>query len=246
MKVIGVGFGRTGTSSLAQALDRLGFGPCYHMFTVVSQPYRIQHWLDAARHGTADWDGMFAGFETVLDFPAVAFWRELVDHYPQAKVILTVRDPERWYDSATRTIFRNAIALERSSLPQRAAFGLVTRLSPDFARFTRMVDATVVRRLFGGPLGDRTRAVDAFRRHVAAVRAHVPDDRLLVYDVSTGWSPLCGFLGVPVPVGEAFPRGNDAAEFHREEGRRMRRLVLDSMLRRNRRVPAGAIEGSRP
>jgi len=240
MKVIGVGFGRTGTSSLGSALERLGFGPCYHMFNIVREPERIQDWLDAADRGDADWDQVLAGFETVMDFPAVAFWRELVDHYPTAKVILTVREPGAWYDSAAKTIFRKAIQAENSTAARRAALGLVTRLSPDFSSFLRMIDTTVRHRLFGGSVADRGHAIDVFNRHIADVKRYVDADRLLVYDVATGWAPLCEFLGAPAPANEPFPRGNDIASFHKDEGRRMRRLMINSIIHRNRQRPAAA------
>jgi hypothetical protein len=232
MKVIGVGLGRTGTNSLKEALELLGFGPCYHMFNVVEQPKRIRHWQAAVDGEPVDWDEVFAGYESVLDFPAAVFWRDLVRHYPAAPVILTVRDPERWYDSAARTIFSKAIAAQRRPLPGRVAFRTLTRLSPDFGAFTRMVGAIVVQRLFAGRVGDRDYAIEVFNRHSKDVIAEVPADRLLVYDVAEGWAPLCEFLGVPVPEGRPFPRGNDAASFHQDEGRRMRRLMLRSMLHR--------------
>ena len=232
MKVIGVGLGRTGTNSVQQALELFGFGPCYHMFNVVEQPYRIAHWQAAVDGRPVDWDEVFAGYESVLDFPAAVFWREIVGYYPDAKVILTVRDPERWYDSAARTIFSKAIAAQRQPLPGRVAFRALRRLSPDFGAFTRMVQATVVSRLFSGRVGDRDHAIEVFNRHIKEVIAEVPADRLLVYDVAQGWGPLCDFLGVATPEGLAFPRGNDTASFHKDEGRRMRRLMLHSMLRR--------------
>jgi sulfotransferase family protein len=240
VKVIGVGLGRTGTNSLKEALEQLGFGPCYHMFNVVEQPYRIRHWQAAVDGRPVDWDEVFAGYESVLDFPSAVFWRDIVRHYPDAPVILTVRDPERWYESAARTIFSKAIAAQHRRLPGRLAFGALTRLSPDFGAFTRMVGASVIGRLFGGRVGDRDHAIEVFNRHIKDVIAEVPAERLLVYDVAEGWAPLCEFLGVPAPVGRPFPRGNDAASFHQDEGRRMRRLVLRSMLRR-RPSQAGAV-----
>src|SRR5690348_10244023 len=108
MRVIGVGFGRTGTASLKVALERLGVAPCYHMYDVIEEPARARAWLAAAEGGKPDWDEIFAGYAATVDWPGAAFWRELLATYPQAKVILTVRDPQRWYDSTRQTIFRNA------------------------------------------------------------------------------------------------------------------------------------------
>jgi hypothetical protein len=233
MKVIGVGLGRTGTNSLKEAIERLGCAPCYHMFDVVEQPQRIRQW-QAAVDGAADWDQVFSGYESVVDFPAAVFWREITEHYPAAKVILTVRSPDAWYDSAAKTIFSKAISAQRRPLPGRAAVRLLTRLSPDFGAFTRMVTATVVERMFGGSVSDRDHAIEVFSQHIKEVISAIPADRLLVYDVADGWAPLCDFLGEPVPDGQPFPRGNDQASFHRDEGKRMRRLIFRSMLRVSR------------
>ena len=106
MKVIGVGVGRTGTLSLKAALERLGFGPCFHMRNVLDHRERLPLWEAAAAGSTVDWEAVFAGYESSVDWPGAAFWRELTAHYPDAKVILTVRDPERWYDSVRDTIYQ--------------------------------------------------------------------------------------------------------------------------------------------
>ena len=106
MHVIGVGVGRTGTLSLKAALDRLGFGPCFHMRNVLDYPERLPLWEAAAAGSAVDWDEVFAGYESSVDWPGAAFWRELTAYYSDAKVILTVRDPERWYDSVRETIYQ--------------------------------------------------------------------------------------------------------------------------------------------
>jgi hypothetical protein len=224
MKVIGAGFGRTGTASLKQALETLGFGPCHHMFDVQRDPDRARAWRAAADgDATVDWSTLLAGHQSTVDWPAAAFWRELAAHYPQARLILTVRDPEAWYDSAVRTIFR--VELARRHLAGRLALRALTGLSPDLAAFVAMTDAVVFRRVFGGDVDDRRHAVAVFRRHVAEVRESVPADRLLVYDVTDGWAPLCGFLDVAVPAQE-FPRGNEAGSFERDRRRRLSHLML--------------------
>ncbi|MFD5089257.1 sulfotransferase family protein [Amycolatopsis thailandensis] len=223
MKVIGAGFGRTGTASLAEALERLGFGPCHHMFDVVGEPWRMRDWITAAEGGDVDWDAVFRGYESTIDWPSAAFWAELAAHFPAAKVILTVRDPEKWYDSASNTIFKNA--LRRRGPVGRAGLAVLRRFSPPFATFLRMTDAAILSRVFDGRLADRAHAVATFTRHVEDVKSRVEADRLLVFDVAEGWEPLCAFLGVPVPD-SPFPRGNDTAAFHREDRRRMSRLIL--------------------
>ncbi|HYS40544.1 MAG TPA: sulfotransferase [Pseudonocardiaceae bacterium] len=236
MKVIGAGFGRTGTASLKNALEHLGFGPCYHMFEVVERPSRMRQWAAAATGGPVDWDQIFVGFSSTVDWPAAAFWRELADHYPAAKVILTVRDADRWYDSAARTIFKNVVRAETPA--SRAVFRLLNRMSPDFRAFIEMTDATVLRRALEGRVTDRAGAIELFHQHNRQVRDTIQGDRLLVFDVADGWPPLCEFLGVPIPSGVPFPNGNSTASFPKEDRRRMGRLILGTGSRDERRQAA--------
>jgi len=102
--IIDVGFGRTGTMSLKLALEQLGFGPCHHMEEVLKDPGQAAQWAAAAEGEAVDWDAVFDGYRSTVDWPTTRFWREVVDHYPDAKVILTVRDPDRWYESISKTI----------------------------------------------------------------------------------------------------------------------------------------------
>ncbi|SPT58672.1 MULTISPECIES: sulfotransferase family protein [Actinomadura] len=225
MKVIGAGFGRTGTASLKAALEELGLGPCYHMSVVIAEPRRVRQWLDIGEGRSTGWDEVFAGFESALDWPAASYWRELAEHYPEAKVVLTVRDPERWYESVSTTIFARALEERRLPLRRRIVRWLVARRSPDFALYPRMARATVHDRVFGGRIGDRDHVLGVYERHIAEVRNALPPERLLVFDVADGWKPLCAFLGVPVPD-EPFPRSNERAEWHRKRPRRLARLIL--------------------
>ena len=226
MKVIGAGFGRTGTRALHAALERLGHGPCYHMATVIAEPYRIRQWLDIGEGKRPNWDEVFAGFHATLDWPAAAYWRELSHHYPRAKVILSVRDPEKWYESVSATIFASALA-ERRPLPlhRRAVRWLVARRAPDFALYPRMARATVMDRVFDGRIDDRAHVVGVFERHIAEVKASTPANLLLVFDVREGWGPLCEFLGCPVPD-EPFPHTNERDAFRRKRPKRLLRLIL--------------------
>jgi len=207
MRVIGVGFGRTGTASLKIALERLGAGPCYHMFEIAEHPERARGWLAAARGEPVDWDTVLAGFESTVDWPGAAFWRELIATFPEAKVILTERDPESWYDSVARTIY----PMFGSRTDPRAIRARATVPGLDV-----MTDFT--RRLiwdgpfFGGRFEDRDHAIAVFEAHNAAVRKEVPADRLLVCGADVGWSTLCEFLGVPVPD-EPYPHLNDPDGF---------------------------------
>jgi hypothetical protein len=105
MKVIGAGFGRTGTMSLKVALEELGFGPCYHMIELFEHPEHVERWEAAVGGEPVDWEELFSGYQVTVDWPGAAFYKELSERYPEARVILTVRDPERWYESAWNTIF---------------------------------------------------------------------------------------------------------------------------------------------
>lgn len=192
MEVIGVGMGRTGTLSLKHALERLGFGPCYHMVEIQREPERGTAWLDAVHGKPVNWGEIFRGYRATVDFPGRSFWRELTAYYPRAKVLLTVRDPERWYESAMATIYHPA------NSPEPGPIDRAWRL-----RF---------RHDFGCAPQDAERVMAGFRAHTEAVRQAIPPDRLLTYEVGQGWEPLCDFLGVAVPD-EPFPRLNDRASY---------------------------------
>ncbi|GAA2856456.1 sulfotransferase family protein [Nonomuraea rubra] len=208
------------------ALELLGFGPCYHMSTVIAEPYRVRQWLDVGEGRSRDWDTLFAGFRSALDWPASAYWRELAGHYPEAKVVLTVRDPARWYDSVSATIFRSALEQRaRPPLRRRVIRWMVARRAPDFALYPRMARATFIDPVFGGRLDDRDHVIEVFERHVAEVRAAIPAGRLLVFEPGDGWEPLCAFLGVAVPD-VPYPQVNERAAFRRKRPRRLARLIL--------------------
>ena len=199
--IIGAGLGRTGTLSLKLALERLGFAPCYHMLQLIEHPDRLPHWEAATRGDTVDWDVLFAGYRATVDYPGCLFYRSLMAHYPEAKVILTVRDPETWYDSAYSTIFPGGRPADLPSLPA------------EMSSRQRMIDRLIWDGQFGGRFADRAHALAEFQRHIEEVEQTVPAERLLVFEVREGWEPLCAFLDVPVPD-EPFPRTNSQQEFH--------------------------------
>ena len=203
LRVIGAGLGRTGTLSLKTALEELGFAKCYHMTDVLAHPEHVVLWDAAARGEPVDWEALFQGYQATVDWPGCNFFEEFMRRYPDAKVILTVRDPERWYDSAQQTIYH-----------VRHAFPRWVRLFvPRTRHFTRMLDRLVWDGMFHGRFEDKPFAIDVFNRFNEQVRRVVPPDRLLVYQVQEGWGPLCSFLGVPVPAGKPFPHVNDSVEF---------------------------------
>lgn len=216
MRVIGTGYGRTGTTSLKLALERLGFGPCLSAKNVFQNPELIRPLLRAIEGGPADWADMLAGYESMVSEPHTPCWRQLVDYYPKAKVVHTVRDPEQWVRSVQRTLHRRRRHI--NTLYGKAAIQLSSALGTDFAPLIKVFQRTLEGQALKSVAERRPeRAVEQFRAHTDQVVAAVPADRLLVYKVGDGWEPLCDFLGVPVPS-EPFPRVNDRAEFTRGPG----------------------------
>ena len=199
VRVIGAGFGRTGTLSFTRALEELGFGPTYHMQEVMRRPSHVDQWLRYARTGEVDWDELFCGFGSGVDYPVSCVWEELASHFPDAKVVLTLRDPQEWWASTASTIYGF-----RTAFP-----AWIVRGVPMIGRWLEMADRLVWDGLVDGRFTDRGHAVEVFERHIEYVLAACPPDRLLVFNVSDGWEPLCAFLDVPVP-GHAFPHLNDA------------------------------------
>jgi hypothetical protein len=197
IEVIGAGVGRTGTYSLKLALEHLGLGPCHHMEEVLAAADRQVPLWQAAVDGRPDWEATFDGYRSAVDWPTAGFWRELSAHYPDARVILTTRSSESWYESYAATIA--TLVANRADAP------------PQMGPWFDMAVAATVRNGIGDKIG-RDAIIEAFRAHEAAVKAGVPADRLLVYRVKEGWEPLCRFLGKPVPH-EPFPRTNDQTEF---------------------------------
>jgi hypothetical protein len=202
-RVIGAGWGRTGTASLKLALEQLGFGPCHHMAEVIQAPPDVPTWVAAARGDKIDWKMFMRGWGATCDFPSALFYRELAETFPEAKVVLTVRDPDSWYESMRTTIveslrrFPNRYIVKH--LPYIGAPARVMGVSPLKAKVLDRFD-------------DKPAIVAQFQDHTEEVKRVVPAERLLVYEVTQGWGPLCAFLGVPVPEGP-FPRVNDAKQF---------------------------------
>jgi len=202
LKVIGAGLGRTATFSLKFALEHLGLGPCYHMSEVFAGARRnIPLWLDVVNE-KPDWDTIFNGYQSTTDYPACSYWRELADYYPDAKVVLSVRDADSWFDSVSETIFSDQMQGSLAGSPVEAMM------------------KGVIFNAFGGRVKDRAFMTDWFERRNQKVIDALPPERLLVYSPRQGWEPLCAFLGVPVPDAP-FPRINSRDELSqtsREQG----------------------------
>jgi len=196
LEVIGSGLGRTGTKSLQTALNMLGVGPCHHMVEVFQNPQTIPLWVEAG-NGRPDWDAIFAGYRSAVDYPSAAYWRQLADYYPEAKVLHTVRDPEAWFKSTQATIFA----------PEGPAAKGIENGEGPMAPFFRSFAGDFI-----GRLHDHAFLIDYFHRHTEAVKAAIAPERLLIYEAGQGWEPLCRFLGVAKPEAP-YPSENSTAEF---------------------------------
>lgn len=204
LEVIGAGFGRTGTLSMKVALEQLGYDRTHHMRDVYASAEQVRLWHDVAVGNEAAWEEIFRGYKACVDFPSSTYYRELLDHYPEAKVVLTTRDVDRWYESASSTIYEM-----RRLMPS-----WVLRLVPRLRRMFEVVDGTVWDRVFDGRFTDPVHAKQVFLEYIEQVEQDVPAEQLLVFQVADGWEPLCDFLGCEVPDGP-FPHVNDADTFRR-------------------------------
>jgi hypothetical protein len=199
LEIIGPGFGRTGTNSLKLALMELGFGPCHHMFEVRDKPELLADWQAVADGRSVDWNKVFKGYRAQVDWPGAHVWCDLIDTFPQAKVVLSVRDPNGWFDSVQSTI--------APFISRRGSHGI-----PHMDAIAHMCHKMISVPTFDDRLSDRDHAIGVFNRHIDEVKATVPAGRLLVFDVQEGWHPLCQFLGVDVPD-TPFPKTNSSKEF---------------------------------
>jgi len=209
MKLIGAGLPRTGTLTQKLALEQLGLGPCYHWVNVIADLDQVQLW-DRALDGEAVWDEVFAGHESTVDWPGGYFYRELIDVYPEAKVLLSVRDPQKWEPSFRDTIWTMSYGSSLMPLMAHAR----AEVDPRFHSYLALVE-----RMFWGPQGtfadgnaEPAQLIEQMERHHEQVKATVPPERLLVWEVGEGWEPLCEFLDVPVPDGP-LPHANDRDTF---------------------------------
>ena len=196
IKVIGAGLPRTGTYSLKVALEKLLNAPCYHMSEVHVHPEHTKFWLDTSTGKTSDWHGFYSNYAATVDSPSAYFWRELMEAYPDAIVILTVRDAQSWWESASKTIFQ---AVTMSHLSEEHKTMLKALPSP----------------FRGKERNDREAMIQSYEQHNIAVKAAVPAQRLLIWDAKEGWEPICRILNLPIPD-EPFPHTNTTKEFRKE------------------------------
>lgn len=206
LKVIGAGFGRTGTLALKTALETLGLDPCQHWVELNRHPELFDRWIDAIdnlREGNpVDWESVFPGYSASVDWPTCSLVGELKRVYPDAKIILTVRDPDSWYESVSETLY----ALHRITPDWICIF--IPRL-----RKIRYLSNEVIwgpNGVFGGRFEDREHSIAVFKRHNQKIIETFEPDDVLVLDIAGEYEALCEFLNRPVPA-QPFPRLNERA-----------------------------------
>ncbi|MEM7259584.1 MAG: sulfotransferase family protein [Pseudomonadota bacterium] len=191
LQVIGTGFGRTGTDSMRKALNRLGAGPTHHMLELHHDNPVRSLWLDLINGGNPEWEDLFNGYHACVDWPSAFYWPILINRYPDAKVLLTLRSADSWWTSFRATILRYILS------------------NADPQGFAQLLIADQV---FSGRPDDRAHAIAVYKRNVDNVVATVPSDRLLIHRLGDGWAPLCQWLERPMPDGP-YPSGNTTKEF---------------------------------
>ena len=199
LKVVGAGVGRTGTNSLKVALEQLLGEPCHHMYEIFVDPSQIPLWTDAIEGRPVDWSTMPTGYGALVDWPGASFWPELTEANPDALVLLSVRDPEDWYKSASNTIFQ-----------------VFDNAPPEMLPWFESMHQLLGER-FSDNLGDPAEMMTAFENHNDAVRRAIPAERLLEWSPGDGWDPICERLGLEVPD-EPFPKTNDTNQWRANLG----------------------------
>jgi len=196
LKVIGTGFGRTGTDSMRNALNILGVGPTHHMFELDEGAPLRAPWLDLVNGAQPDWEMLFAGYYACIDWPSAYYWRPLIAAYPEAKVLLTMRSAESWWNSFEATILKY---IQSGDDPNGFAHLLVAE------------------QVFHGRPDDREHAIAIYNQNVEEVMATVDPERLLIHNLGDGWKPLCRWLDLPVPE-VSYPSGNTSQDFVKHIG----------------------------
>lgn len=206
LKVIGAGFGRTGTRSLKTALEELGFGRCYHMEEILKNPSHMKQWAEIMGGGKADWKELFKGYQSSTDWPVAAYYKDLMTVYPDAKIILTVRDPESWHVSIMGTLYQ---------FGRSRRYGRWIQIIPWAYQFFNAMEKVIWEGIFHNKLEDKSHAIAVFNNHIEEVKRIVPEERLLIFEARHGWEPLCEFLNVPVPANKPYPHKHNGAPIRR-------------------------------
>jgi len=210
LQVIGSGVGRTGTHSLKLALEMLGFGKCYHMEELLRAPNNLIYFQQAEKGEVVEWDKLFDGYVSAVDYPVARYYKQIIPAYPNAKIIHTIRDAESWYNSAMKTIF----------WASKPSFGRIFKMmirmpfsSAIRERFPVLkYNGAMIDNIFGKNLKDKQEVIKRYNAINAETLNFLPKERSLVYEVKSGWEPLCNFLNVPIPS-EPFPKSNTREQF---------------------------------
>ncbi|MBU1170127.1 MAG: hypothetical protein KKD44_11235 [Proteobacteria bacterium] len=212
IKIIGAGYGRTGTMSTQVALNNLGF-PCYHMVEVIKNKANRKHvdfWLNVSRSnkGTQhDWQDVFANYSATIDNPGACVWQELMEAYPEAKILLTLhpKGADAWYESTMDTIYFSE---------NKWQFKVLAFFSPFARRLGEITHRLVWQRNHKGTMKNRDLAIEDYHNHIEEIKSKVTPEKLLIFSADQGWGPLCTFLGVDVPATD-FPNENDRSQIKR-------------------------------
>ena len=210
IKVIGTGVGRTGTHSLKLALDQLGLGKCYHMSELFQHPEGLIAFQKAEKGEEVDWDNLFKDYHSAVDYPVARYYKQLLNKYPDAKFIHTIRDPESWYQSASQTII----------WASKPSFGRIVQLliklpfSPQLRKQFPILkfNGRLIELEFGKDFKNKDAVIAHFNQHNEEVLQTIPKEKLLIFNPKDGWEPLCRFLDLPVPQ-MPFPQSNKRDEF---------------------------------
>ena len=211
IKIIGAGFPRTGTTTLKNALETLGFMETYHFKDLFANPEKVKYWQQLEKTGQTDFDTLFEGYQASVDFPGYPYYKILMKKYPEAKVILTKRDFEAWYLSTHKTIYQVKPRTVVNKIGRMLNY-CVDRKFRNKIRCINFVQQRYIGKQFDGKFTSKAEAEKVFFQHLKEVESFVPKEKLLVFDVREGWEPLCRFLDVPIPA-EAFPHLNKKEQF---------------------------------
>jgi hypothetical protein len=214
MKMIGVGFGRTGTMSLKAALEELGAGPCFHMIDLIMGEEKerdLAHWVRIADGEPVDWHEVFEPWESTVDWPAASRWREIVAAFPEAPVLLNVRDFDGFYKSCENTILAIKEAAMAGDLPEDA-----NREGPA-PELWEAIEKLIWQGDFQGNFKDKEATRKLYFERIETIRSEVPAERLVYWELGDGWGPLAEALGVDEPD-TPFPHLHDTNEFRAEFG----------------------------
>jgi hypothetical protein len=207
MKLIGAGLPRTATTSQKIALEMLGLGPCYHMINVLGDLSLVPSWRRALA-GEVSWPDMFEGYQSTVDWPGAYYYRDLMEVFPEAKVLLSVREPEGWERSMRDTIWGllhgDTISHDLSKARER--------IDPLWRQYNDLMKEMWDRAGLLAGHGSHYPVGSAMLAYNQEVKQTVPADRLLVWAPADGWGPICEFMGLPVPEAP-FPRVNDTDAF---------------------------------